>query len=53
MKPLEAWRIIGGCMNALVNIRQSLYPQENGYSQEEVEAEVICFEALRKMEEEE
>ena len=52
MKPLEAWRIIIGCMNELVNIRKSLYPQGKGYSQEEVEAEVMCFEALRKLEEE-
>ena len=52
MKPLEAWRIISGCMNELANIRQALYPQCKGYSQEEVKAEVICFEALRKLEEE-
>lgn len=52
MKPLEAWRIISGCMNELANIRQSLYPQGKGYSQEEVEAQVMCFEALRKMQEE-
>ena len=53
MKPLEAWRIIGRCMNALVNIIQSLYPQENGYSQEEIEALVMCFETLKKLEESE
>ena len=52
MKPLEAWRIISGCMNELFYIRQSLYPQGKGYSQEEVAAYVMCFEALRKMEEE-
>lgn len=52
MKPLEAWRIISGCMNELANIRRSLYPQGKGYSQEEIEAQAICFEALRKMEEE-
>ena len=51
MKALEAWRIISGCMNELVNIRQSLYPQGKGYSKEEIEAQVICFEALRKLEE--
>lgn len=49
MKPLEAWRIISGCLNELVNIRASICSK--GYSQEEVEAQVICFEALRKMEE--
>ena len=52
MKPMEAWRIISGCMNELVNIRQSLYPQGKGYSQEEIEAQVMCFEALRKIQEE-
>lgn len=52
MKPLEAWRIISECMNELVNIRQALCPQGKGYSMEEVEAEVMCFEALRKLEEE-
>lgn len=51
MKPLEAWRIISGCMDELVNIRQSVYPKGKGYSHEEVEAQVICFEALRKMQE--
>ena len=51
MKPLEAWRIISGCMNELANIRQSVYPQGKGYSQEEIKAQVICFEALRKEEE--
>lgn len=52
MKPMEAWRIISGCMNELANIRQSLYPQGKGYSYEEVKAQVICFEALRKLQEE-
>lgn len=52
MKPLEAWRIISGCMNELSSIRKSMYPQGKGYSQQEVEAQVICFEALRKLEEE-
>lgn len=52
MKPLEAWRIISECMNELANMRQALYPQGKGYSKEEVKAQVMCFEALRKMEEE-
>ena len=51
MKPLEAWRIISGCMNELESIRQSLYPQGKGYSKEEITAQVMCFEALRKLEE--
>lgn len=32
--------------------RNALYPQGKGYSQEEVQAEVMCYEALRRMEEE-
>lgn len=52
MKPLEAWHIISSCMNELANMRKVLYPNGKGYSQEEIQAEVICFEALRKMEEE-
>jgi len=50
MKPLEAWRIISGCMNELVNLRKAIYPQGKGYSDEEVTAQVMAFEALRKME---
>ena len=51
MKPLEAWKIISGCINELSNMRKSLYPQGKGYSQEEIEAQAICFEALRRMQE--
>lgn len=49
ISPLEAWRIISSCMNELANIRTSICGK--GFSQEEVKAEVICFEALRRMEE--
>lgn len=51
MKPLEAWHIISACMNELANIRSSICGK--GYSQEEITAQCICFEALRKMEEDE
>ena len=51
MTPLEAWQIISDCMKELVDIRQSRGGK--GYSQEEAQAEVICFEALRRMEESE
>lgn len=51
MKPLEAWHIIRGCMSELANIRSTICGK--GYSQEEVTAQVICFEALRRMEEDE
>lgn len=36
----------------LANMRNALYPQGKGYSKEEVQAEVMCYEALRRMEEE-
>ena len=49
MKPLEAWRIISACMNELANIRASIYGK--GYSREEITAQVMAFEALRKMQE--
>ena len=52
MKPMEAWKIVSGCLSELANIRHSLYPKGQGYSQEEITAQVICFEALRRMEEE-
>jgi hypothetical protein len=50
MKPLEAWYIISGCMNELANIRAGICGK--GYSDEEVTAQVIAFEALRRMQEE-
>lgn len=50
MKPLEAWHIISSCMNELAGIRAAICGK--GFSQEEVKAEVITFEALRRMEEE-
>ena len=50
MKPLEAWHIISACMNELANMRSAICGK--GYSQEEVKAQVICFEALRQMAEE-
>lgn len=50
MSPLEAWKIICGCMNELAGIRAAICGK--GFSQEEVTAEVMAFEALRRMEEE-
>lgn len=50
LTPLEAWHIISSCMNELASIRATICGK--GFSQEEVKAEVICFEALRRMEEE-
>ena len=53
MTPLEAYRVISRCMTELQQMRQAIYPKGKSYSQEEVSAEVIAFEALRRMEEDE
>lgn len=51
MKPLEAYRIISQCMQELHEIRKEIFPAGRAYSQEELTAQVIAFEALRRMEE--
>lgn len=51
MKPLEAWSIISQDLDELVRMRKMAYPNTKGYSQQEVSAQVIAFEALRRMEE--
>lgn len=51
MKPLEAWSIISQCMDELVRMRQTAYPKGKAWSHMETEAQVIAFEALRRMEE--
>ena len=51
MKPLEAWSIISQDLDELVRMRKMAYPNTKGYSQQEVSAQVITFEALRRMEE--
>lgn len=52
MTPLEAWSIISQCMDELVRMRQDAYPNTKAWSHIETEAQVIAFEALRRMEEE-
>lgn len=51
MSPMEAWRIISQCMQELVRCRQAMYPGSKGWCEQEAKAEVIAFEALRRMEE--
>lgn len=51
MKGLEAWEIISANMAELYRIRKTLDPQCKGYSSTEITAEVVCFEALRRMDE--
>ena len=50
MTPMEAYRIISGCMDELVRMRLALMPKAQGWSRDETMAQVIAFEALRKME---
>lgn len=52
MRPLEAWSIISQCMDELVRMRQQVYPKGKAWSHQETEAQVMAFEALRRMEEE-
>ena len=51
MKPLEAYRIISQSLNELHHFRRDIFPNGKSYSQQEIEAQVIAFEALRRMEE--
>ena len=51
MKPLEAYSIISRVFDDLIRMRRELLGTK-GYSRDEIEAQVIAFEALRRMEEE-
>lgn len=53
MTPTEAYSVISRAMVELTYLRQQLYPKGQGWSREETMAQVIAFEALRRMEEEE
>ena len=52
MKPLEAYGIISRVFNDLLALRKIYYRDTQGYSKDEVTAQVMAFEALRRMEEE-
>ncbi len=51
MTPLEAWHIISANLNDHYKARRALYPTRKGYTEAEIEAEVICFQALKEMQE--
>lgn len=51
MTPMEAWRIISANLNDHYKARRAMYPNDKGYTDAEVEAEVICFQALKEMQE--
>ena len=50
MTPIEAWRIISANMMELYKKRRADNPNFKGYTDIEIEAEVICFKALEEME---
>ncbi len=52
MKPLEAYSILSRMINDLMELRNYFYHGTKGYSKDEVTAQVMAFEALRRMEEE-
>ena len=53
MTPMEAWHIISANMMQLYKIRRANNPNFKGYTDAELEAEVICFKALGLMEQQE
>ena len=53
MTPMEAYSVISRAMTELTQIRQRLYPKGQGWSKDETMAQVIAFEALRRIQENE
>ena len=53
MTPLEAYRVLSSMHHDLAALRIAAYPGSKGYSNTEIQAQVIAFEALRQMEEKE
>ena len=51
MTPLEAWRIISANLTNLYKMRRAMNPKDKGYTEAETQAEVICFQALKEMQE--
>ena len=51
MTPMEAYSVLSRAMTELTQIRQQLYPKGQGWSRDETMAQVIAFEALRRMQE--
>jgi hypothetical protein len=51
MTPMEAWGIISANLNDRYKTRRAMYKTSNGFTEAEIEAEVICFQALKEMQE--
>ena len=47
MTPMEAWHIISANLARLYKMRQD--DKLNGYTDDDIEAEIICFKALQEM----
>ena len=52
MKPLEAYSVISRVFDELMAFRHYYFHGTKGYSKDEITAQVMAFEALRRMEEE-
>lgn len=53
MTPMRAWGIISANLMHLYKIRKAEHPNVKPYTDAEISAEVICYEALRRMQKEE
>lgn len=53
MTGLEAWAIVSKCFAQLRDYRRAENPEDKGYTDEELEAEVIAFRALKELDERE
>ena len=49
MTPMEAWRIVSDNLTELYNLRRT--EQDNGFCDADIDAQVICFQALKEKQE--
>lgn len=53
MTPMRAWHIISANLMQLYKIRHAQHPNAKPFTDAEISAEVMCFEALQRMQKEE
>lgn len=53
MTGLEAWVVISKCFTQLRDYRRAEDPKDKGYTDEELEAEVMAFRGLKELDERE
>ena len=51
MTPMEAWGIISANLANHYKMRRATNPKDKGYTDAEIEAEIMCFQALKEMQE--